>query len=63
MTRLGGRLAIGLAAAALLTAGGVTASALQDAPRDARPSAGKANNHAAPGKRPRHERPRRAPSE
>lgn len=38
MTRLGGRLAIGLAAAALLTAGGVTASALQDAPRDARPS-------------------------
>ena len=38
MTRLGGRLAIGLAAAALLTAGGVTASALQDAPRDARPA-------------------------
>lgn len=29
---------MGLAAAALLTAGGVTASALQDAPRDARPS-------------------------
>ena len=38
MTRLGGRLAMGLAAAALLTAGGVTASALQDAPRDARPA-------------------------
>lgn len=29
---------MGLAAAALLTAGGVTASALQDAPRDARPA-------------------------